>query len=151
MAAETTVKKKRQNSRAPLAQFVAIIALTISIFLIVDLGRRAATNYRIQREAERLSQEVEAAHRYQDKLLARRTYAASDLYVEETARNQLKWAKPGETVVVVLPAYEATSPLLNRPAETGAKKQPITSPQQAWWQLFFGDQPPPKHFPSSTP
>ncbi len=151
MVAETTVKKKQQNSRAPLAQFVAIIALTISIFLIVDLGRRAATNYRIQREAERLSQEVEAAHNYQDKLLARRTYAASDLYVEEAARNQLKWAKPGETVVVVMPTYEVASPSLNRSVETDSKEQTITSPQQAWWQLFFGNQPPPNHFPSVTP
>ncbi|MCB0179510.1 MAG: hypothetical protein KDI62_14860, partial [Anaerolineae bacterium] len=64
------MKKKRQFTKAPLAQFVAIIALSISIFLIVDLGRRAAANYRTQREAEQLSQEVEAARQYQTKLLA---------------------------------------------------------------------------------
>jgi SAM-dependent MidA family methyltransferase len=73
---ETAVKKKPQYVRAPLAQFIAIIALTISIFLIVDFGRRAAANYRSQREATRLTQEVGAARRYQAKLLAHRTYAA---------------------------------------------------------------------------
>jgi len=143
------VKKKRSAPRAPLAQFVAIIALTISIFLIVDLGRRAATNYRIQREAERLSQEVEAAREYQSKLLARRSYAASDLYVEEVARNELKWAKPDETVVVVLATPEGSRPL-NRPFETRQKVRMVTTPQQAWWQLFFGDVPP-NHFASNTP
>ena len=97
------VSRKRPNVKASLAQFIAIIALSISIFLIVDLGRRATANYRIQREAERLSQEIEAAQRYQTKLLAQRTYAASDLYVEEVARRELKWAKPGEVVIVVLP------------------------------------------------
>lgn len=139
------MRKKLQSPKATLAQFVAIIALTISIFLIVDLGRRAAANYRIQREAERLSQEVEAARRYQDKLLAQRTYAASDLYVEEVARRELKWAKPGETVVVVMPTYEASRPL-NNAAQSTTEVQMTTTPQQAWQQLFFGHGQP-SHFP----
>jgi cell division protein FtsB len=140
------VNKKHPNSKATLAQFVAIIALSISIFLIIDLGRRAAANYRIQREAERLTQEVEAAKRYQAKLLAQRTYAASDLYVEEVARNELKWAKPGETVIVVIPQYEETPHL---PSRTGEEEQQpiIKTPQQAWWQLFFGEPP----FTEETP
>jgi cell division protein FtsB len=132
------VKRKRQNSNASLAQFVAIIALSISIFLIIDLGRRAAANYRIQREAERLTQEVEAARRYQAKLLAQRTYAASDLYVEEVARNELKWAKPGETVFVVIPSYEKAAGLSQKISETRPGNSVPKTPQQAWWQLFFG-------------
>ena len=149
MPSEKLAKKKRQNARVPLAQFVAIIALTISIFLIVDLGRRAATNYRIQREAERLSQEVEVARQYQARLLARRTYAASDLYVEEVARNELKWARPGETVVVVIPTYETARPT-DRLATTNTKVQVVTTPQQAWWQLFFGPRLP-NYFPAGSP
>lgn len=150
MSADTVSKKKRQNPRTPLAQFVAIIALTISIFLIVDLGRRAATNYRIQREAERLTQEVAAAREYQNKLLERRTYAASDLYVEAVARNELKWAKPGETVVMVLPTYE-TARAPNQPAVDAEQHvQVIKTPEQAWWELFFGD-PPPGHFIAGAP
>ncbi len=134
------MKKKRQGPKTPLAQFVAIIALTISIFLIVDFGRRAATNYRIQREAEHLNQEVEAARQYQARLLAQRTYAASDLYVEEVARDELRWAKPGETVVVVMPTIEAARPP-NLPLETQTEVRVVVTPQQAWWQLFFGNQP----------
>jgi cell division protein FtsB len=95
--------KKRKQLKAPIAQFVAIIVLSISVFLMVDFGRRAAANYRIQREADNLTMEVEAAKEYQDRLLAQRTYAASNLYVEEIARNQLKWSKPGETLVIVIP------------------------------------------------
>ena len=136
------MKKKRQGVRAPLAQFIAILALTISIFLIVDLGRRAAANYRIQREADRLSQEVEAALRYQDNLLAQRTYAASDLYVEEVARNELKWGRPGETVVVVMPTPEPGRPI-NGTASVQEGHSVATTPQQAWWNLFFGDRAPP--------
>jgi cell division protein FtsB len=132
--------KKRPNVRAPLAQFIAIIALSISIFLIVDLGRRATTNYRIQREAERLSQEVKAARLYQSQLLAQRTYAASDLYVEEIARRELKWAQPGEIVIVVLPTPEASQPFSEPPEAAEKVVSAPTTPLQAWWYLFFGQR-----------
>ena len=135
------MKKKRQGPKIPLAQFVAIIALSISIFLIVDLGRRAAANYRIQREADRLSREVELARQQQAALLAQRTYAASDLYVEEVARNELKWARPGETVYVVLPTPEASVPSPH-PPEKITHASGAQTPAEAWWLLFFGKQRP---------
>ncbi len=132
--------KKRQSAKIPIAQFIAIIALSISIFLIVDFGRRAAANYRVQREAERLSQEVELARQQQSELLAWRSYIASDLYVEEVARRELKWAIPGETVLVVMPTPEAVAPpsvLTNSIPVSGPI---IQTPTQAWWHLFFGHQ-----------
>lgn len=131
--------KKKQSSKVPLAQFVAIIALSISIFFIIDLGNRAAANYRVQREAERLSQEVEMARRYQEKLLARRSYVASDLYVEEVARKELKWARSGETVIVVMPTPETTTQLPPPDAQTATRGAVVHTPAQAWWLLFFGD------------
>ncbi len=134
-------KKKQQGPKAPIAQFIAIIALSISIFLIVDLGRRAAANYRVQREAERLSQEIEIADLRQAELLARRSYVASDLYVEQVARRELKWAKPGETVIVVMPTPEV--PLPTHPAvEPIASGSVVQTPAQAWWLLFFGPRKP---------
>jgi len=84
-------------------QLIIIFAFGVVLFLMVDLGQKAAANYRVQREAERLTQQVELAHHHQAELLARRSYVASDLYVEEVARKELKWAKPGETVIIILP------------------------------------------------
>lgn len=132
--------KKRSGPKAPLAQFIAIIALTISIFLIVDFGRRAAANYRVQREAERLSQDVELARQHQADLLARRSYVASDLYVEEVARQELKWASPGETVLVIMPTPEAVAPVVN-PAGADSSPPIVQTPAQAWWHLFVGPLP----------
>jgi cell division protein FtsB len=135
---EYYVTKKKQPSKIPLAQFVAIIALSISVFFIVDFARRAAANYRVQREAERLSQEVELAQQHQQRLLNRRSYVASDLYVEELARKELKWARPGETVVVVMPTPEAAAKSV-QPIISGAAAGPAAStPAEAWWLLFFG-------------
>jgi len=136
------LKKKRQGPKLPVAQFVAIVALSISIFLIVDLARRAAANYRVQREAYRLEQEVKAVRDYQARLLARRTYVASDLYVEEVARNELKWARSGETVIVVLPIPEAEVTHLQVTVGGQTSISGVQTPLQAWQQLFFGDRPP---------
>jgi cell division protein FtsB len=136
------VKKKRPGPKIPVAQFVAIIVLSVSIFLIVDFGRRAAANYRVQREAARLSQEVEAVKQYQAQLLARRTYVASDLYVEEVARNELKWAKPDETIIVILPTPEPVHPQGQPVSKKETPSQVVQTPAQAWWHLFFGARTP---------
>jgi hypothetical protein len=134
------VTKKRPGPKVPLAQFVAIIALSISIFLIVDFGRRAAANFRVQREAERLSQEVELARQQQADLLAWRSYVASDLYVEEVARRELKWASPGETVLVVMPTPEAVAMAAGSDTSAISASAIVQTPAQAWWRLFFGQQ-----------
>ncbi len=132
--------KKKPATKPLFPQFFAIIVLSISIFLVVDLGRRAAANYRVQREAEQLSQQVESARQYQADLLARRSYVASDLYVEEVARNELKWAKPGEAVVAILPTSESTTAPTDV-STTLKQMAPVTqTPAQAWWSLFFGEQ-----------
>ena len=136
------MKKKRTGPKLPVAQFVAVIVLTISLFLIVDLARRAAANYRVQREAYRLNQEVEAMRDYQAQLLSRRTYVASDLYVEEVARNELKWAKPSETVVVVMPTPEAAVAPNQAPQAGEAPAVSPQTPRQAWQQLLFGERMP---------
>jgi hypothetical protein len=134
------VTKKRPGPKVPLAQFVAIIALSISIFLIIDFGRRAAANFRVQREAERLSQEVALARQQQADLLAWRSYVASDLYVEAVARRELKWASPGETVLVVMPTPEAVTLAAGSDALAISASAIVQTPAQAWWRLFFGQQ-----------
>jgi hypothetical protein len=52
------------------------------------------------------------------------------------ARQELKWAAPGETVIVVLPTLEAVSVTPGALTLT-ANPNPQT-PTQAWWHLFFG-------------
>ncbi|RME40789.1 MAG: septum formation initiator family protein, partial [Caldilineae bacterium] len=115
IVASTTRKRKKVN--LPLAQFTAIVVLSISLFLIVDFGRRAATGYRIHREEKRLAAELEQLQQEHAALEERRAYVQSDAYVEEVARNELKWSRPGETVIVVLATPQAAPPTA-RPARS---------------------------------
>ena len=88
-----------------------------------------------------MEQQVRAARDYHTRLLARRSYAASDLYVEEVARKELKWTKQGEIVTVVLPEYEAAPLPVPKNSETILPSAAPETPQQAWWDLFFGTPP----------
>ena len=134
------MKSKKHSVKTPLAQFVAIIALSISIFLVVDLGRRAAANYQVQREAERLGQEVDLARQQQEALRARLEHVRSDIFVDEIARSELKWTLPGETVFVVMPIVDTIPMHPGRKAQHNAVIPTAQTPAQAWWVLFFGTE-----------
>ena len=136
--------KKKRSPQFPLTQFIAIIVITISFFLVVDFARRTATVYRIKNEAARLEEEVAAVRSHRQALQARLSYVQSDAYVEEVARTQLKWAQPGETVVVVMATPQAVpSPSPGGNQRVVTNTTPPESPWQAWWLRFF-DIPPPQ-------
>jgi cell division protein FtsB len=121
-------------------QFVAIIVAIVALSLVIDFGRKAAINYRIQREVDRLEQEVAAARQEQQRLLALKAYVQTDEYVEKVAREELRWSQPGETVVIVKPIVRQTAPAAQAmgppPSPTVAK-----SYWREWWALFFDSSP----------
>jgi cell division protein FtsB len=134
--------KKKHGPQFPLAQFIAIIVITISLFLVADFARRTAAIYQVKKEAARLEEEVAAARARRQALEARLNYVQSDAYVEEIARTRLKWAREGETVVVVM---AIPRPVPASPAEGQSASIGDVVPQstwQAWWLLFFTPTPP---------
>lgn len=136
------MKKKKQGRQFPLTQFIAIIVITISLFLVVDFARRTAATYQIKNEAARLEEEVTAARARHQALQARLNYIQSDAYVEEIARTRLKWAREGETVVVVMAQPQAT-PTPSPDSQPASSSSVIPqSPWEAWWLLFFDTSPP---------
>lgn len=132
--------KKRKQIELPVAQFVAIIVLTLSVFLIVDFGRRAATGYRFTQEKSRLEMQVSRAKLVQAQLLAQRDYIQTDAYVEKIARNELKWSRPDETVVVILPTLKAL-PQQEASRHYKTLDAEAESAFQAWLSLFFPSSP----------
>lgn len=132
--------KSPKNTEIPVAQFIAVLVLSISIFLIVDFGRRAATGYRVRREEQKLQAQLEALNETNKALESRRAYVETDLYVAEVARNEFKWSTPDETVIVILATPEA-APLSsfrnnqNVPSNVDSEDTPFN----AWLTLFFPD------------
>ena len=129
--------KKKLGTQFPLTQFIAIVVISVSVFLAVDFARRTAAIYRIKNEAVRLEEEVASLRAQSQALEARLQYVQSDAYVEEIARTQLNWALPEETAVVVMATPEAAPALSpdEQDVETGTPSP--EEPWQAWWTLFF--------------
>lgn len=129
--------KKKRGTQFPLTQFIAIVVISISVFLAVDFARRTAAIYRIKNEAVRLEEEV-AGLRVQGQTLENRLqYVQSDTYVEEIARTQFNWALPGETAVVVMATPQAQPPSSSGEGDIAPDAPPPEEPWQAWWQLFL--------------
>ena len=128
--------KIKQPGLISLAQFVAVVIATIVLSLVIDFGRKAATNYRIQQERDRLEQEVIAAQAEYQRLLQRKAYVCTDEYVEKVAREELKWARPGETVMVIKTRPLRVTLLPSPPPQPPpvAKK---ASHWPEWWALLF--------------
>ncbi|OQY36299.1 MAG: hypothetical protein B6243_03565 [Anaerolineaceae bacterium 4572_5.2] len=135
----TSATRKRKKVELPVAQFIAIIVLSIALFLIVDFGRRTASGYRIYREEARLKAQLAPLEKTHQLLLTQQAYAQTDAYVEEIARHELKWSKPGEVVVVVLATPQAGYPPLSASNSAGAFPSTDT-PFSAWFNLFFAEQ-----------
>ena len=119
-------------------QFVAIVVLTIAVFLIVDFGRRTTAGYYVSQAEQRLLAEIQAELDRRAELMTHRDYVASDAYVEEWAREQAHMIRPGDQ-----PFFLIT------PESPQGRVDPIQSikPQSSsepypnwyrWWLLFFG-------------
>jgi hypothetical protein len=121
-------------------QFIAIVVLTISIFLVVDFSRRTTASYYASQAEKRLEQEIQAEIERQAELKARRDYAASDRFVEEWARKN-HMVRPGDQPMIIITPVSSQARI-----ELLQSTQPQPSPETVpnwyrWWLLFFGDEP----------
>jgi cell division protein FtsB len=122
-------------------QFIAIVVLTISIFLIVDFSRRTRTGYYVSQAEQRLQEEIAIELTQQADLQARLQELQSDEYVEEWARKEAHMIRPGDRPFMLM---TPESPQVR--VELVQQAPPL--PEQAlpnwvqWWVLFFDSTPP---------
>jgi cell division protein FtsB len=133
--------KKRHQSIISLSlpRIVTIVTLTLVAILVIEFGRKALDSYHVQRQVDRLRQQVAAEEEKNAELQERLAYVSSDASVEEMAREVLKMVKPGDAAVVVIPNtveenLEETSPM---PTTEGPEEEPEPYWRQ-WWDLIFG-------------
>lgn len=108
-------KKKRRPTQFSLTKAALIFAMTILVFLGVNLTRQAVANYYRSDDARLLQRTLEAS-REQEALLERELeYVKTDAYVEKTVRELWKYNRPGETLIIVLPTPKPTPTPLPRP------------------------------------
>jgi cell division protein FtsB len=132
-------EKPKKPSLISGTQFVAIVVLTIAIFLIVDFGRRTTAGYYVSQSEQRLLNEIEAELTRRAELTARRDYVLTDEYVEEWAREQAHMIRPGDRpLFLVTPESPGALVELIQSTESYPPAEPLPNWYQ-WWLLFFGE------------
>ena len=124
----------RRRPLLTLPQILVLLAVIAALFIALDLNRRAQAGRLVGVGEEELQAEIEAESTRRVQLQATATYVASDAYVEDYARDEGGYIRPGEVRVVPL-VEEGTSVA---PTEASPTPDPAARarPWQAWWQLL---------------
>ena len=94
--------------------WVSLALLFISVPLVYNLISRAGNETRMLQEVVRMREEVRVSEIRRDQVRVALNHAGTDTFVEYYARAYLRWAKPGDTVIV-----PSTAP-----------------PTRKWWEEF---------------
>ena len=121
--------------------FAAIIALVL--ILGINFSSRITASQPLQQTYDEVRAEVERLQSEQADLIIERDYVRSDVYVERWARDEGKMVRPGEVLVVPVPA--STAPQIvedDAPVIAVETSPPQEAPWAVWWSLFFDGAPP---------
>jgi cell division protein FtsB/cell division protein DivIC len=139
--AEVRMMKTRER-RLPLPpmDIISVLICTAAIFFALAFGGKALEGYRLRRHNAILSAQVAELKEEQAELEARLEYVQSPAYAEQVAREEYKWAKPGEKLVIpILRRRPVAVPLPTPSAPAGeTTDNGSTSYWPAWWRLLTG-------------
>ena len=105
--------RSEATSPQPLI-WVSLALLAISVPLVFNLISRAGNEIKTLQEVVRMREEVRVSEIRRDQVKAALNHAGTDAFVEYYARAYLRWARPGDTVIV-----PSTAP-----------------PTRKWWEEF---------------
>ena len=115
--------------RLSLARLVVIIAaLAVGYFLFAAVGDTLLSRS-LNRDEQRLEQEITDLERQQARLEAIRSYLQTNEYIERVARRVLGLVRPGETLIVVS-SDAAPTPAAE---EDATEEAPLS-----WWEELYG-------------
>jgi sensor c-di-GMP phosphodiesterase-like protein len=117
--------------------FFILLGLTLMTFLVLGFNSRMAEHRRLSTEAERVELRVTELVQTQIDLKEKIAYATSEPAVVRWALEDGRWVRPGDELIVPLPAVESTPAPQPVPVVT---QQPVHN-WDAWLALFFDEAP----------
>ena len=121
------------NNPRRVAIFVGILLL---ILMVMDFNARLEDLNRLKKQAAIVSVQATQAIQTQEALQTEVAYASSDQAVQDWARSEGHYVKPGDQPLVPI-GQPGINPIQS------LEPTPIPTPMsnwQVWWNLFFGDQ-----------
>lgn len=133
--------RKRQQGLISWGRIVAVVVVTIALFLAADFGRRAIDTYRLSRLVAALEEDVAVMRAENEALKERLEHTGTDAYIEEAAREKLRWVEPGDTAVILLSSEDEEAPVTTPVASQGTLQgeEVMERPNwERWLDLLFG-------------
>ncbi len=142
-AADRAANGSRQLSSLQIV-FASILA--IGLLLAINFSNRIAAGQVAQARLTSLRAEIATLEAQLADLRVELDYVRGDEYVESWARSDGKMVRPGEVLVVPVPAGVPIATPQPTPATPAsallAEQEPIMENWRLWWALFIDDPPP---------
>ncbi len=113
-----------------LAQFLAIIAVAVVVFIAWDFGRRVLETMRLAELDARATQELNTQQQAHDNLQQLQNYVQTDAFAEQYAREKWHWQRDGETLFVPIATPAPT------PTPVPRVVPPTPAPKSFWQDLL---------------
>ena len=134
------MKKRERRLPLPPTDIVTVLVCTAAVFFVLAFGGKALESYRLQRHNATLRSEIAALEEQKEQLEERLEYVKSQEYVEKVAREQYRWAKPGEKLII--PIFQRTPVVAVTPTPDQPAIEPVATPSAShwseWWNLLAG-------------
>jgi len=134
------MRNRERRLPLPPVDIITVLLCTVAVFFVVAFGGKALEGYRLQRHNAVLREHVAAAEQEMAELQARLEYVQKPEYAERIAREQYKWTRPGEKLII--PVYETDAEVLTAPgrSQAGASGDTVgaSSFWAEWWNLLMG-------------
>jgi cell division protein FtsB len=119
---------------------LTVVICTCALVFLLTFGGKALEAYRLQRHNAMLREEIAALEREKEELQERLQYVHKPEYVEKVAREEFKWVRPGEILVVPVlrDRQGSTIPVATPGAADKAEHEMATSYWEEWWRLVLG-------------
>jgi len=124
---------KRKATKPEYKRFLIIGLLGVFALMMMDLNSRLWDLNRLSAERDEAITQVYNQKATQFTLQTRIAYSNSDSAVDDWARGEANWAKPGDQVVIPL----ASTPRIVTPTPEPTPTALKVDNWQVWWALFF--------------
>jgi len=124
---------KKARPKIEVKRFLIVILLGVFALLMMDLNSRLWDLTRLSSERDQMLTQVYAEWATRYTLETKIAYGTSELAVEDWARGEAGWAKPGDQVVI--PLAEKNIIITPTPLPTPTL-EPVDN-WEVWWALFF--------------
>lgn len=120
------------------------VILAVGLLLAINFSSRIAYSQNLLNAYDRVNAEIGTLDAEQTALQTESAYVQSDAYVEQWARDRGKMVRPGERLIIPVPAgvVPTATPLSEASTARFDDGIPEPEPWELWWSLFF-DAPPP--------